>query len=252
MDRITIERLADQASRAIVLVTTGYSKLGYEFPELVATRLSSYLQLVSKHPAASAKEILVVAGATKDGGICDITYKVARDVSEELVARPGGQARIRTVGLVSATAEDEGVAFHDLDLLCVVTPRERGSWDVMSPDGKYLTVEVAAASGAGALFAFRGGEVAAKEVAAALRARSICVVHQGESYQPSKASVEAETAKLTAKGCTPGMIAAALAAKVYAVTTPQGIYRAGKLLSANPLADALVTGAWRRLEANVT
>ena len=252
MDRITIEELVDQASRAIVLVTTGYSELGYEFPELVATRLSSYLRLVSTHPAASTKQILVVAGATKDGGICDITYKVAREVSEELAALPGGRARIRTVGLVSATAEGEGVAFHDLDLLCVVAPRERGGWDVMSPDGSYLSVEVAAASGAGAVFAFRGGEVAAKQVAATLRVRSICVVHQGESYQPSKASIEEQAVKLAAKGDTPAKIAAALAAKVYAVTTPQGIYRAGKLLSANPLADALVTGAWRRLEATVT
>lgn len=246
MDRITIEGLADRASRAIVLVTTGYSKFGYAFPELVASRLASYLQLVSRHPAASTKEILVVAGATKDGGICDITYKVARDVSDELVARPTVRARIRTVGLVSATAEEQGVPFHDLDLLCVVAPRERGSWDVHSPDGKYLTVEVAAASGAGALFAFRGGEVAAKEVAAALRVPTLCVVHQGESYQPFKASVEAEAAHLASTGRTPASIAATVAAKVYAVTTPQGIYRAGELLSANPLADALITGAWRR------
>lgn len=245
MDRITIEELIDQASRSIILVTTGYSKLGYEFPELVATRLSSYLQLVSRHPAALTKEILVVAGATKDGGICDITYEVARAVSAELVARPGGRARIRTVGLVSATAEEKGVAFHDLDLLCVVAPRERGSWDVVSPEGRNLSVEVAAASGAGALFAFRGGEVAAKEIAAALRAPTICVVHQGQSYEPSTTSVNAEAAKLVSKGKTPADIGATVAAKVHAVTTPQGIYRAGELLSANSLADALITGAWK-------
>lgn len=245
MDRIAIEELISQASRAIVLVTTGYSSLGYEFPELVATRLSSYLQLVSRHPAALTKEILVVAGATKDGGICDITYEVARAVSAELVARPGGRARIRTVGLVSATAEENGVPFHDLDLVCVVAPRERGSWDVVSPEGRYLSVEVAAASGAGALFVFRGGEVAAKEVAAALRAQALCVVHQGESYDPSKSSVNGEAAKLASEGNTSADVGAMIAAKVFAVTTPQGIYRAGKLLSANPLADALITSAWK-------
>jgi hypothetical protein len=230
MTRLSYQDLAARARNAPVVVTIGYSALGYEFPDEIGIRIQRFVQHVEDRIGGDDDEVLVVSGGTHDGGICDITYD-AINTLKRVSARD--RQRLVTVGLVSATAERKGVPLHPVDLCCVVEPSELGSWEVKSVAGGSLTVDVANQSSMGALLAFQGGEVAAKEVSEAIARGALCIVHYGAKFQPSSENVDKQALDLLARGDAPATVAAKVSAKVFAIDSPPGIYQGGRRISRN-------------------
>ena len=235
MTRVSYSELAEQVAGGCIIVTTGFSELGYQFPGEVEGRVERLVAHAAQSAGSSVERLFLVSGGTRDGGICDITYGTA----DALKKRQGASRRLEivTVGLASATAQVEGVGFHDVDLLCLVEPLKPGSWEVAAPNGRSLTVDLVTRARCGLLVAFRGGAVTAKELGEAIETSAICIVHQGDAFRPNPQKVVDSMSKLEADHVEAGSISAQIAERVYANNIPRGIYIAGKRVSTDP--DAL-------------
>ena len=239
--------LARRAQGAAVIVATGYSALGYRNGDEVAVRIRRLVEQLLKLDLGGGKcEILIASGATIDGGICDIAYATVAELKATLPHEDG--RRLVTVGLVSATAKVEGIAIHDIDLLCIVEPSTAGSWEVRSADGQSLAADLPTQSKHfGVFVAFGGGKVTAAELSEAMARGVTCLVFEGETFRPRDDKLAELKAKLEEQGKTSAEQDDALHASADAVRLPPGLYVSGRRVCDDPDAAELPTGKSARL-----
>ena len=239
---ISYPELARRARGAAVIVATGYSALGYQNRDEVAVRIRRLVeQLLNSEIDGRKREVLVTSGATIDGGICDIAYAAVAELKATL--RYEDRRRLVTVGLVSATAKAKGIGMHDVDLMCVVEPSTRGSWQVKSPDGRSLTADLPLQSKhVGIFVTFGGGKVTAAELTEAMALGVTCLVFEGEAFRPRDDKLAEMKAKFEGQGKTGREQDQAIhesADAVEDVGLAPGLYVSGRLVCDDPDAAKL-------------
>ena len=234
--RTSYSNLVARARVADVIVTTGYSALGYRHPDEVAAQIRRLImRVLNSKSAVGNRELLIASGATRDGGICDITYETIAQLKTQLP--PQDRRRIVSVGLVSSTADARGVAVHDLDQLCLVEPLKAGSWKVQFADGRSMMADLPMQSnGIGVLAAFGGGKVTATELTEAIDRGATCLVFHGDVFAPRDDKLAEMKSKLLSKGRMLAEQDDELDESVQAVKFTPGIYRSGRRVNDDPAA----------------
>ena len=129
-----------------VVTFMGFSGAGYEDAPAVERAVAKVLDELD--PAS----VLICAGATAEG--IGAVYPMAK------------KRGFKTIGVVSAIAEKEGVTFSpQVDMVFVIAD---DSWGGITPDGKLSPTSSAMVGAADRIISVGGGEIARDEIAAAV------------------------------------------------------------------------------------
>lgn len=175
---IEYRELVRMARRLRLVVFGGYSGLGYENPEAVA---SIFRRLVRE----AGDGTLYVGGGTRVG--IGLAYRAIRSQAALF-----GYKGVKTAGIVSLRAKEEGMEMAEQDFL-VLVPTAPGDWRVAGPSGS-LMVDLAVGAD-GVLVYFGGGAVAREELLEAAEKGVPTVVVEGPEVRPDPGEVEKALAK---------------------------------------------------------
>lgn len=185
------------AGKGHIITIGGYSGQGYTDNALVVEHL---FNAIKDNPSVDReKGVVLVSGATDDGGICSLTY--GKELQAKLDTIGLTKDKVIKVGIVSEAGKEWG-CHPGCQVVHYVKDPEK-SWKVLDEDGRSLMVKINEA-GRGEMLYVRGGGVSASEIEDATKNNIGVTLVQDGRLAPSPAVMEKKATKALEKAVAGG------------------------------------------------